>query len=176
MQAVEKYCQENDVKYLWEEKTNNVNKIYECIINIYFKLTRYVTMHVYFSTGIIMVKGLQYKDWITNEFVKVKAFMNNILATTTMNMDKSDVKLNNNHNEWQKEIDKVNRDGESLKTSLETIETSMITSNVENEKLKKNIEKRIKDLEELYIKNEKLYDTKLEVFQAELEKITIINS
>lgn len=102
MQAVEKYCQENDVKYLWEEKTNNVNKIYECIINIYFKLTRYVTMHVYFSTGIIMVKGVQYKDWITNEFVKVKAFMNNILATTTMNMDKSDVKLNNNHNEWQK--------------------------------------------------------------------------
>ena len=75
-------------------------------------------MHIYFSTGIGMVKGAQYKEWAVNEFDKVKCYIKDIPI-----QDGSHQPIMTNHisnKELEIQVENLHHEDETIKTSLRT--------------------------------------------------------
>ena len=68
--------------------------------------TKCLTIHVYLTTGVILIKGLSHKEWATYQFPKVLDFINESISEETnlpttefldsINNMKSHTKSNNN--------------------------------------------------------------------------------
>ena len=123
MQEIEKYVASNGnvssvVHYKW---VKNVEKYQTSIINIAYQTTRKVTITINFLTGVVMVKGENFKHWIETEAKNVHPSLEctNDETTTT-----SEDKEGEPEDEISKQIQSLWHNNEANKSSIESIDNS----------------------------------------------------
>ena len=109
--AFKQHLSTNNTKSRWELKRNKKKKITECKIHICFQ-NKQVTISINFTTGIIMVKGALFEEWIDIEF----QFIQSIIFSDDSTVPIIDVK--NKKNELETELEHLWVENTKLLTSI----------------------------------------------------------
>ena len=169
--ALELYTTTNDdVTCIWKYKPNNVNKYEECRLTIFYNKVKQIKMFVYIKTGIIMVKGPLYKDFIVNEFVKIvdASKLNTLISpmnNITLDIEK-DGENEENNKETEKELLMVWENMSSNRNAINIIENKIESLTSEMNHNHESQEEKSKKYDVDLINLEKKYDTKLCIFMA----------
>ena len=175
IQALENYVTNKEgIKCHWDYKENPEGKYETCELVIYSKNIKQVKVLVYIKTGILMVKGQQYKEFIINEFSEIaKEILSLPLMINPLYRQPDNVEPicpTNIAEEEKKELES------GLSLAWEDIEANKKAINI----IEKNIEslikssqntineqrERDKNIKEERLNLEKRYDEKLVIFMA----------
>ena len=77
--ALEKYIEQHgSTRCRWRYKTEETGVYSEANLILYFETTKKIDMKINYGNGVIMVQGEPYKNWVKNEFPKVREQFVNI--------------------------------------------------------------------------------------------------
>ena len=102
------------VHYKWMK---NVEKYHSYIINIAYQITRKVSIVINFQTGVVMVKGENFRHWIESE-------AQNVHSSLALTDDVPKPEESEPDDEVSKQIKSLWQDNEANKTSIESIDSS----------------------------------------------------
>ncbi len=72
--AFEKYIKENvSTRCRWRYQQEKSGKYTDAHLLLFYDTTKKIDVRIHYLTGVIMVQGDSYKDWVSNEFPKVKS-------------------------------------------------------------------------------------------------------
>ena len=76
VQAVEEYeIQHEEVRCVWKYKISEDGNYEECRILMFFKCVKQIRLTIYMKTGVVMIKGATFNQFINEEFVNIKSFL-----------------------------------------------------------------------------------------------------
>ena len=121
IQAIDKYVESNDntVGKFRYKTMKNSNKYHVVMINICYQITKKIIILINLITGVVLVKGEHYANWIQDEFSKICPQV----STPANHNDVITPKIAKNcNNNIEKEFEALWRHSSANKTSLSNID------------------------------------------------------
>ena len=159
MTAVEKYIQSNDdVNGKWRYKMEG-ELFSECEIVIWFATTTEVTLTISLMTGVLMVKGPQFRKFINNEFSKISMYVIGEGCVQTIQTHEAETDLESVWDSIHANKNAIHSAEDSILKLLEISEASNQNNNEVSALYRADI-----------LKLEKSYDSKLQTFMDTYDK------
>ena len=155
----------SDTEARWEYKLEK-GKYYECEILLYFNKTKKVVVNISVRSGVIMIKGQYFCEWMNMVFPNLLDYVNNNSASDE-NSPKStthdDTVEHMVVNEDMDDINKLWQECSLLKSGLVTLEKSVEKVIQSNHYVADLLERKSKDIDQKIESLESMYDNKLTV-------------
>ena len=195
--AIQKYACTYNVMNRLDLNKNKNGKFTICKIQICFNDSKHVLVSINFVTGIVNVKGVACYDWASQEFKKVKSYIdmrsitedsnnvppeesNNVPLEESANQssqqltdnDEKEVEKNidNDENEVEKNIEQMWLKTNLLENCLKTLETSLLDLIIRMDQIETSSNDKNVQLDNKLKEREKRIDDKIMFFKKDIEE------